>query len=40
MSYLDIIAATIEASDDRDATLKAAEKKLKNFQKTLANVNG
>ena len=39
MSYLDIIASTIEASDDRDTTLKAVEANLKNFQKMLYNVN-
>ena len=40
LDYMEILEATIEASNDRDATLKAAEKKLKNFQKTLDNVNG
>ena len=40
MDYMSIIETAIKASDDRDATLKAAEKKLKNFQKTLDNVNG
>ena len=40
MSYLDIIASTIEASNDRDTTLNAVEANLKNLQKTLANVNG
>ena len=40
MDYMSILETAIEASNDRDATLKAAEKKLKNFQKTLANVNG
>lgn len=40
MNYIKILETAIEASNDRDATLKATEKKLKNFQKTLANVNG
>lgn len=40
MDYMSILETAIEASDSRDATLKATEKKLKNFQKTLANVNG
>ena len=40
LDYMEILEATIEASNDRDATLKAAEKKLKNFQKMLYNVNG
>lgn len=39
MNYISILETAIEASNDRDATLKAVEKKLKNFQKTLANVN-
>lgn len=40
MNYISILEAAIEASGNRDATLKAAEKKLKNFQKMLDNVNG
>ena len=40
MDYISILESAIEASDKRDATLKAAEKKLKNFQKMLDNVNG
>ena len=38
MSYLDIIASTIEASDNRDTTLEAVENNLKNLQKMIDNV--
>ena len=40
MDYMSILETAIKASENRDAALKAAEKKLKNFQKMLANVNG
>ena len=40
MSYLDIIASTIEASNNRDTTLTAVENNLKNLQKMIDNVNG
>ena len=40
MDYMSILETAIEASNDRDTTLKAVEANLKNFQKTLANVNG
>ena len=38
MNYLDIIASTIEASNDRDTTLEAVENNLKNLQKMIDNV--
>ena len=40
MNYISILESAIEASDKRDATLKAVEDNLKKLQKTLANVNG
>ena len=39
MDYLDIIASTIEASNNRDTTLEAVENNLKNIQKIIDNVN-
>ena len=37
MNYLDIIASTIAASNDRDAVLKTVESNLKNLQKNVDN---
>ena len=39
MDYMSILETAIEASNDRDATLKAVEENLKNFQKMIDNVN-
>lgn len=39
MDYMKILETAIEASNDRDATLKAVEENLKNFQKMIDNVN-
>lgn len=38
MNYLDIIASTIEASNDRDAVLKTVESNLKKLQKNVDTV--
>ena len=40
MDYIKILETAIEASNNRDTVLKTVESNLKNFQKTLANVNG
>ena len=39
MDYMSILETAIEASDNRDATLKTAESNLKKFQKMLAIVD-
>jgi len=39
MDYMKILEATIEASNDRDATLEAVESSLKKLQKMIDNVN-
>ena len=39
MNYLDIIASTIEANNNRDAALKTVENNLKKLQKIVDNVN-
>ena len=39
MNYMSILETAIEASDNRDATLKAVEANLKNLQKMIDNVN-
>ena len=38
MDYMSILETAIEASDNRNATLKAVEANLKNLQKTVDTV--
>lgn len=38
MDYMEILEATIEASNNRDAALKTVESNLKKFQKTIDTV--